>query len=126
MPARGNTSLMEIFQKGDVVDALDEVYIWWPAKVIDFKSPWEVQVKWAHFSKPSNAYSVIEVPESIQENQRLWNIRFTKSKCNVLPEKRARTKQDPLKYNPRILSRNDKVYNFFTFWNSQLSKLKIH
>lgn len=100
----------EIFEVGHLVEALDEVCIWWPATIIDFKSEWEIKVKWSHFtSRPSSAYSIIRIPDAVQHQQENWNIRFPKTKPANLPQKRHRSKQEILKYNPRFQSRQDEV-----------------
>ena len=99
--------LSKKFQVNDIVDAVDELFIWWKAKIVSIKDDWTVIVQWKDFGK--NTTTEIHVEENIRGQPEKWNIRESAALRNVLPEKRRRTKKEQHDYNPKFLSRCDQV-----------------
>ena len=79
------------FQVNDIVDAVDELFIWWKAKIISIKDDWTVIVQWEDFGKKTA--SEIHVEENIRGQPEKWNIRKYAAIRDVFPEKRRRTKK---------------------------------
>ena len=96
-----------MFKVGDLIDALDEEYIWWPAKIAEIISDWEIKVKWMHFTN-ANSFSKISVPIQVRYNVDHWNIRVPAKKPEI-PQKRQRSKHEKLDYTACFRSRLDQV-----------------
>lgn len=101
------SSLSQIFKIGDSVEALDEVFIWWPCKIVAFVDQWTAEIKWNAFPQQN---STVSVPEVVRDNLDLWTIRHVSTHDgDTLPPRRARNKQRLTDYVPRFQSRNDMV-----------------
>ena len=63
------------FKLNEIVDAIDECYIWWQAEVIEFIGEWEVVVRWKEFGKEK---SKIQINSTVRKTSEKWNVRKTK------------------------------------------------
>ena len=46
------------FKLNEVVDVIDECYIWWQAEIIDFIGDWEIVVRWKEFGKEKSKIQI--------------------------------------------------------------------
>ena len=67
--------LFKQFEKNEIVDAIDECFIWWLAEIIKFNGEWEVVVRWIEVGIRK---STIIIPSTIRKTSEKWNIRKTK------------------------------------------------
>ena len=96
------------FKLNEIVDAIDECYIWWQAEVIEFIGEWEVVVRWKEFGKEK---SKIQINSTVRKTSEKWNVRKTKvtSQTLTLPQKRRRANKILLDYQPKFQTRGDRV-----------------
>ena len=98
--------LSKPFKLNEIVDAIDECYIWWQAEVIEFIGEWEVVVRWKEFGKEK---SKIQINSTVRKTSEKWNVRKTKVTSQTLPQKRRRANKILLDCQPKFQSRGDRV-----------------
>ena len=98
--------LSKHFKLNEIVDAIDECYIWWQAEVIEFIGEWEVVVRWKEFGKEK---SKIQINSTVRKTSEKWNVRMTKVTSQTLPQKRRRAIKILLDYQLKFQSRGDRV-----------------
>ena len=98
--------LSKHFKLNEVVDAIDECYIWWQAEIIEFIGEWEIVVRWKEFGKEK---SKIQIKTTVRKTSEKWNVRKTKVTSQELPQKRRRANKILLDYQPKFQSRGDRV-----------------
>ena len=79
--------LSKQFEIIEIVDAIDECFLWWLAEIIKFNGEWEVVVRWIEFG---NKKLTITIPSTIRKTSEKGNIRKTKVAPQSLPCKRSR------------------------------------
>ena len=98
--------LSKQFEINEIVDAIDECFIWWLAEIIKFDGEWEVVVRWIEYG---NRKSTITIPSTIRKTSEKWNIRKTKVTPQSLPCKRSRDNKIQLDYRAKFQSRGDTI-----------------
>ena len=98
--------LSKHFKLNEIVDAIDECFIWWQAEIFEFIGEWEVVVRWKEFEKEK---SKIQIISSVRKTSEKWNVRKTKVTSQKLPQKRRRQNKILLDYQPKFQSRGDRV-----------------
>ena len=98
--------LSKHFKINEIVDAIDECFIWWPAEIIKFNEEWEVVVRWIEFG---NRKSTITIPSTDRKTSEKWNIRKTKVTPQTLPCKRSRDNKIQLDYRAKFQSRGGTI-----------------
>ena len=72
------------FNFNEVVDAIDECYIWWQAKIIEFIGDWEIVVRWKEIGKEK---SKIQIKTTVRKTSEKWNVRRTEVTSQEVPQK---------------------------------------
>ena len=99
--------LSKQFEINEIVDAIDECFIWWLAEIIKFNGEWEVVGRWIEFG---NRKSIpITIPSTIRNTSEKWNIRKTKVTPQTLHCKRSRDNKIQLNCRAKFQSRGDTI-----------------
>ena len=123
--------LSNYFKLNEVVDAIDECYIWWQAEKIEFIGESEIVVRWKGFGKEK---SKIRINTTARKTSEKWNVRKAKVTSQVLPKKKKASQKILLEYQPKFQSRGDRVkfiqegdikQGFVFIHDTVLSEMKI-
>ena len=92
--------LSKHFKVNEVVDAIDERYIWCQAETLEFIGEWGVVVRWKEFGKEK---SNLVIESTVRKTPEKWNIRNTMITSQTFSQKSREKVQVDLQ------SRGDRV-----------------
>ena len=83
--------LSKHFKPNEVVDPIDECYIWWQAEIYELIGESEIADRWKEFGEEK---SKIQINTTVRKTSEKWNVRKTKVTSQALPQKRRRAKKN--------------------------------
>ena len=96
------------FKLKEVVDGIDDCFIWWQAEKVRFNGEWEVVVRWIAFGKKIDNKHL----STVRNTSEKWNIRKKINPPQTLPYEKSRYNKIQLYFKANFQSRGDTIKFF--------------